>query len=415
MASWVALSEKFGRLPFEQLFEPAISLAERGFLVSPIIGRLWGLAADRWGDQPGFAAHFLPDGRAPAVGERFASADVAQTLQAIATTRGEAFYRGDLAEKIAADAARNGAAMTLEDLAGFEPEWCGTIAQTFDDVTLHEIPPNGHGIAACLALAMLSHADIRTHDVNAPAAMHLMIETIKLAFADAAAHVGDPSAMPLRPRDLLDPDYVASRAALIDPNRAQNFGAGAPKPGGTVYLCAADADGMMVSFIQSNFVGFGSGVVVPGTGISLQNRGCGFSLEPGHPNVVERGKRPYHTIIPGFLMKDDAPLMAFGVMGGMMQPQGHVQMVLRTQPWGQDPQTAADAPRWRATEGLGLACEEAMGTQTLQALSDLGHEIVTEALDNAFGFGGAQIIHRLPGGGYAGGSDPRKDGSVYGF
>jgi len=214
---------------------------------------------------------------------------------------------------------------------------------------------------------------------------------------------------------MLDDGYLRDRAALIDPARVQDFGAGAPKRGGTVYLAAADSGGMMVSYIQSNYAGFGSGVVVPGTGIHLQNRGCGFTLEPGHPNAAGGGKRPFHTIIPGFLTENGAPRMAFGVMGGPMQAQGHVQMVLRTQIWGQDVQTAVDAPRWRVTEGLGVACESAMPKEALDELAALGHEITLETPDSAFGFGGAQLIHRLDSGVYAGGSDPRKDGCAAGF
>lgn len=214
---------------------------------------------------------------------------------------------------------------------------------------------------------------------------------------------------------MLDAAYLAERAKLIDLSRAQDFGAGAPKRGGTVYLTAADASGMMVSYIQSNYAGFGSGVAVPGTGIHLQNRGWGFSLDPKSPNVVGSGKRPFHTIIPGFLMGGAEPIMSFGVMGGPMQAQGHLQMFLRTQLWGQDPQMAADAPRWRVTEGLGVACETTLPATTLEALSGLGHALALEEPDIAFGFGGAQLIHRLPDGGYAGGSDPRKDGAAVGF
>ncbi len=202
---------------------------------------------------------------------------------------------------------------------------------------------------------------------------------------------------------------------MIDPKRAQDFGSGAPRRGGTVYLAAADANGMMVSFIQSNYQGFGSGCVVPGTGIHLQNRALGFSLDPAHPNAVGPRKRPFHTIIPGFVMKGQEPLMAMGVMGGPNQAQGHVAMVLRTLVYGQEVQTAVDAPRWRITQGLGVACEPSMARDTLQTLSELGHDITVETPDTAFGFGGAQLVRRLDGGGYAGGSDPRKDGAAVGF
>ncbi len=412
----VELQRKFGSLPFEKLFEPAVGYAENGFIVTQIIGKLWGIAEIKLREQPGFADHFLPSGKAPKAGERFTNNAAAATLTSIAETNGESFYRGCLAEKIVADAQKHGAALSLDDLAGNEPEWCGTINQKFDNFALHEIPPNGQGIAACMALGMLAHTNIGEFGPEDPQAMHFMLEALKLAFRDSAAFVADPAHMTDVAADyLLNPDYLAYRAALIDPNRAQNFEAGAPKKGSTVCLSAADADGMMVSFIQSNYAGFGSGVVVPDTGIHLQNRGCGFSLEEGHPNQLDGGKRPFNTIIPGFLMGDKDPIMAFGVMGGMMQAQGHVQMALRTQLWGQDVQTAADAPRWRVTEGLGVSCEESMDPKILQELSDMGHAIQTEKPDLAFGFGGAQLIHRLNGGGYAGGSDPRKDGGSYGY
>ena len=417
IAGWVMLHEKFGKLPFEKLFEPAINYAQNGFVVSPIIGKMWGLATNELHDQPGFAEHFMPAGKAPRAGERFTSHAAAQTLRSIAETRGESFYRGHLAEKMVAHSAQHGGVMSLDDLANNKADWCGTVSQQFDGFSLHEIPPNGQGIAACMALGILANTGIR--DCAGPddvQSLHLMLEAMKLAFRDSAAYVADQAAMTdIMVEHLLDPDYLAARAALIDPFKAQDFNSGSPRKGGTVCLSAADASGMMVSFIQSNYAGFGSGVVVPDTGIHLQNRGCGFCTEPGHPNEVAGSKRPFHTIIPGFLMGDTDPIMAFGLMGGMMQAQGHLQMVLRTQLWGQDVQTAADAPRWRVTDRLGVSCEEAMDKKTLQALADMGHAIEVEKNDLAFGFGGAQLIHRLDAGGYAGGSDPRKDGGSYGY
>lgn len=416
VGGWVALSERFGRLPFADLFEPAIRYAEGGFSVSPVIGTLWSNGAQQLHEQPGFRDHFMPGGRVPVSGERFVNPDAARSLRLIAETKGEAFYRGELAERIAADAAKHGAALTVDDMAANAPDWCGTVQKDFDGVELHEIPPNGQGIAACMTLGMLRHTAIRDYHPEDSKALHLMWEAMKLAFRDSDAYVADPAWMKgVSAADLLDDAYLAERAKLIDPKRAQDFEAGAPKHGGTVYLCAADSDGMMVSYIQSNYAGFGSGVVVPGTGIHMQNRGLGFTLEPGHPNEVGPGKRPFHTIIPGFMTKGGVPEMAFGVMGGPMQAQGHVQMILRTQLWGQDVQTAVDAPRWRVTEGLGVACETAMPSDALQTLTDLGHQIVLESPDSAFGFGGAQLIHRLKDGGYAGGSDPRKDGCAAGF
>jgi len=416
VAGWVELHRKFGKLPFEKVFEPAIHYAEHGFVVSPIIGKSWGLGGDNLKNEPGFADHFLPNGRAPFAGERFVNVAAAKTLTAIAESKGEAFYKGALAELIAADAKKHGSALTLDDLANNQPDWCGTVSQQFDHFSLHEIPPNGQGISACMALGMLAHTGVRELSPDDPQALHLMIEAVKLAFRDAAAYVADSAYMTeVTPEHLLNADYLAERATLIDTTKAQDFSSGAPKSGGTVCLSAADASGMMVSFIQSNYAGFGSGVVVPGTGIHLQNRGCGFTVEPGHPNEIGGNKRPFHTIIPGFVMGANDPIMAFGLMGGMMQAQGHVQMCMRTQVWGQDVQAAADAPRWRVTDGLGVAVEETMNTSLVQALIDLGHDITVEKPDLAFGFGGAQLIHRLDSGGYAGGSDPRKDGGAYGM
>jgi gamma-glutamyltranspeptidase / glutathione hydrolase len=414
VSAWVALSRRFGRLPFADLFAPAIAYAEGGFAVSPTVAVLWEKGATRLADQPGFAETFLPGGRAPRAGELFRNPALAATLRTIAETEGEAFYRGEIAARIAADAARHGAALTEDDLAAHAPDWCGTISHAFGGYDLHEIPPNGQGIAALIALGLLAHTDVAGRAPDDPQALHLQIEAMKLALADADRFVADPAHMDTTPAALLDPDYLARRATLIDPARAQVAEAGAPRHGGTVYLTAADEGGMMVSFIQSNYMGFGSGVVVPGTGIHLQNRGAGFTLEPGHPNEVGPGKRPFHTIIPGFVMRDGAPEMSFGVMGGPMQAQGHVQMVMRCLIAGQNPQAAADAPRLRFVAGRAVAMETAMPAATQAALAALGHEIRLEPPDNAFGFGAAQLIRRAPAG-YVAGSDHRKDGCAVGF
>lgn len=416
VSGWVAVSERFGKLPFETLFEPAIQYAESGFAVSPVIAKLWERGGNLLGKQPGFAANFMPGGRTPVAGELYSNPDTARSLRLIAETRGKAFYQGELAEKIEAFAIEHGAAMRVSDLAEHNADWCGTIQKSFDDVTLHEIPPNGQGIAGLMALGILDHTPIRELDADDPRALHFQIEAMKLALKDTEAYVGDLDHMTqVTPEDMLDPGYLAERAKLIDPSKATDFKIGEPAERGTVYLTAADESGMMVSFIQSNYAGFGSGVTVPGTGIHLQNRGAGFSLDPASQNVVGPGKRPFHTIIPAFLMRGDAPLMSFGVMGGPMQAQGHLQMTLRTQLWGQDVQMAVDAPRWWVTGGLGLACETTFPEATLQSLVDLGHAVDLEAPDNAFGFGGAQLIARLDNGVYAAGSDPRKDGQAVGF
>jgi gamma-glutamyltranspeptidase / glutathione hydrolase len=415
VSAWVDLSTRFGRLPFERLFEPAIAYAENGFHVSPVIAELWRRGAAELKNQPGFAETFMPGGRAPLAGELFRSPGHARSLRLIASSRGEAFYRGELAERIAAFARQHDAAISEADLAEHTNDWCGTIHQDFADAALHEIPPNGQGIAALMALGIIKAAGASDLVLDNSDALHLQIEATKLAFADVYAYAADLRYMTrITVADLLDPAYLASRATLIDRRRAQVLGAGAPTTGGTVCLATGDADGMMVSYIQSNYSGFGSGVVVPGTGISLQNRGFGFTLAEGHPNQVGPNKRPFQTIIPGFVMQGKEPLMAFGLMGGPMQAQGHLQIMLRTQLWGQDPQTAADAPRWRYVAGLKVAIESGVSDEVAADLAGRGHDIVREPPDSAFGFGGAQLVRRIEGG-YAAGSDPRKDGHAAGF
>lgn len=417
VSAWVALSDKFGKLPFADLFEPAIRHARDGFGVTPIIGMLWQSVSDQQAQQAGFKEMFMPGGRVPAPGERFASAEQAASLEAIAATRGEAFYRGELAAKIAACMADNGGALSTADLDEHRADWVPPLTVDAFGLRLGEIPPNGQGIAALIALGILERTDVKSHSVDSVASFHLQMEAMKLALADLAAHVGDPSAMTLPSEAFLTSDYLDRRAKLIDPEKAQDPGAGAPSPGGTVYLAAGDASGMMISYIQSNYMGFGSGVVVPGTGISLQNRGASFNLRSGHPNEVGPKKRPMHTIIPAFLNNSAGkPLMAFGVMGGHMQAQGHLQMVVRTQLFGQNVQAAIDAPRWRMTGGRTVAMEPGLPDAVYTGLRAMGHEVEIESdPDAAFGFGGAQLVQKRETGGYAAGSDPRKDGSAAGF
>jgi gamma-glutamyltranspeptidase/glutathione hydrolase len=415
VSGWAALSQRFGRLPFERLAAPAIRHAREGFAVTPIIADLWARVAPILKDQPGFAEVFMPGGRAPAAGEIFRSEAHARSLEEVAATRGEAFYRGRLAEAIAARAKQDGGALSLEDLGAHQAEWVEPLSQAFAGHVVHELPPAGQGVATLMALGMLGTLGSISGEPDDPWYGHLVIEATKLALADLYAHVGDRDAMTVRPKDLLDPAYLAARAELIDSSQAGDPGRGAPQPGGTVCLSTADAEGMMVSFIQSNYLHFGSGVVVPGTGISLQNRGAGFVLAPGHPNAVGPRKRPFHTIIPGFVTDaDGAPRMAFGLMGGPMQAQGHVQMALRILAGGQNPQAAADAPRWRLTGGLGLAVEPEMDERAVETLRSLGHEVTLESDKEALNFGGAQIVLRTEGG-YVAGSDPRKDGLAIGL
>ena len=411
VSAWVELHAKFGKLPFERLFEPAISYGSKGFLVSPTIAEQWAAQVPLFASQPGFAETFMPGGRAPSPGELVTLPDHAATLELIATTHGEAFYRGELAAKLEAHASANGGAMRAGDLAAHHADWVGTMSGGYRGYTLHEIPPNGQGIVALIALGILQHFDMSSFAIDSADSVHMQIEAVKLAFADAQAYVADIEHMTVRPEHLLDQEYLRQRATLIDRDRAKSASAGTPR-GGTVYLTAADASGVMVSMIQSNYMGFGSGVVVPGTGISLQNRGADFTVAPGHPNQVGPNKRPYHTIIPGFLSKDGAPVMSFGVMGGPMQPQGHAQVVARIVDHDQNPQAACDGPRFRWAQGLQVCCENGFPASTLDELRRRGHELVTT--DDYNQFGSCQAIWRLDDG-YLGVSDPRRDGQAAGL
>ncbi|MSQ72731.1 MAG: gamma-glutamyltransferase family protein [Betaproteobacteria bacterium] len=410
---WAEMSKRFGKLPFEKLFEPAIDYATNGFPVSPFIATRWDQQVNELKVQPGFPEAFMPGGRAPRAGEMFRFPDQAKTLARIAATRGEAFYRGELAEKLEAHAKANGGAMTRADLAAHTNEWVGTITQDYRGLTMHEIPPNGQGIVCLIALGILAHFDMASHPVDGPDSMHLQIEALKLAFADGTRYIADAQAMDVTSAQLLDPAYLKQRAALIDMKRAQDFGHGTPPKGGTVYLAAADAGGMMVSMIQSNFMGFGSGVVVPGTGISLQNRGSGFNLQAGHPNCVAPNKRPYQTIIPGFVTKNGVPVTTLGLMGGTMQPQGHLQLLVRMADYGQNAQAALDGPRFRIVQGMDINFEHEVAPATSSELARRGHNVV-ELAPGYMDFGCGQLLYRLDEG-YAAASDARRDSLAVGF
>jgi gamma-glutamyltranspeptidase/glutathione hydrolase len=420
VSAWVALSERFGRLPFADLMAPAAEIAERGYAVPVVVQRKWAAAVAELQGQPGFAGSFLPNGRAPQVGERFRFPAAARALRAIGDTRGAAFYQGEIAQAIARFSAAHGGSLTAADLAAHRPEWVTPLAQDYRGYSLHEIPPSGQGIAAQMALGMLQHFDLASLPPDGVAAQHLQIEAMKLAFADVYRYVAEPSSMAVTAAQMLDGAYLHSRARRIDMTQAQDFGPGNPARGGTIYLTAADERGMMVSFIQSNYMGFGSGCVEPSFGISLQNRGHGFSTDPaGHnpANLVAPGKRPFHTIIPAFLTQDGQPVMSFGVMGANMQPQGHVQTLVRMIDHGQNPQAACDAPRWRVNTGLDINVEAAMDPATVAGLRALGHHI--GVIDDPYqDFGAGQFIWRLgdPGAeGYVAASDPRRDGQAVGF
>jgi gamma-glutamyltranspeptidase/glutathione hydrolase len=422
VAGWSLLHGRLGRLAFADVLAPAVEYAERGFAVSAVVHDKWQRAIPLLKDGPGFAEHFMPRGRAPQIGEHFVLSGAALTLKLLARHGGAAFYRGEIADGIERHARSTGGELRASDLAAYwdfvqANGWVGTISTRFSGHELHEIPPNGQGIAALSCLGMLRHTALADYAVDSADWHHVLIEAMKLAFADTYAHVADPRTMTVGSAELLDDGYLAQRASRIDMQRALTHPAGTPPLGGTIYLTAADAGGMMVSLIQSNYMGFGSGVVVPGYGISLQNRGYGFSLDAASPNAVAPGKRPFHTIIPAFLTKDGMPQMSFGVMGGNMQPQGHVQTLVRMLLSQQQPQAACDAPRWKVMQGVDIEVENAMPLAVVDELARRGHRI-SRANDSYMDFGSGQFIWRLGDpavDGYVAASDSRRDGLAAGY
>jgi gamma-glutamyltranspeptidase/glutathione hydrolase len=409
VSGWVALWERFGSRPFAELLAPAIGFARDGFPVLPKMAALWAQAPQRYAQFDEFRRVFLPSGRAPAVGERFTLPELARSLELIADSRGAALYHGELAERLAQAARAAGAALTREDLERHEPRFVTPIGVDFHGARVYEPPPNGQGLAALIALGILRHLPLERLGPHHPDAVHFQLEAMKLAFADCKRHVADPARMRISTDELLSDARLSRLAELVGAGRAA-----LPLPGprpdhGTVYASLADRDGRMVSLIQSNYLGFGSGVVVPRTGISLQNRGLGFSLDPEHPNVVTGGALPYHTIMPGMLLEGGQARMSFGVMGGHMQPQGHVQMVLRTRLFGEDPQAACDGPRWYLAPDGRVALEPELEAALGPALRERGHALM--ASPATILFGGAQLIYKLDSF-YCAGSDPRKDGQA---
>jgi len=419
LSGWDALLHRFGTITLAQALAPAIGYAEDGFPVTPVIAQDWASEAARLARDDGARATFLVDGtRAPRAGEWFTNPDLARSLRLIAAQGPAALYGGELGQKIVTRVAQLGGYLTLDDLRDHRPEWVEPISAPFKGYNVWELPPNNQGVAALEMLRIVEPYDLRAMGHNSAPYLHLLIEAKKLTFADAARYVGEPTAMRTPATALLDDRFVAARRALIDPRHA----ADRPDPGTaltaseTIYLTVADSEGNMVSFINSLFDAFGSGVVVPGTGFALQDRGAGFTLETGLPNTVAPGKRPFHTLIPAFVTKRDAqgveqPWMSFGVMGGSMQPQGHLQVLLNLLVFGMDLQDAVDAPRFRHLEVRRVALEAPVGEPVRSALMALGHVIVDE---RTVAFGGAQAIIRLPRG-YAAGSDPRKDGMAAGY
>ncbi|HEU5139660.1 MAG TPA: gamma-glutamyltransferase [Bacillales bacterium] len=413
-SAWTSLSQRFGKLPLREVMQPAIDYAENGYPISPILGKFWGKAYENFKDRlkgevfESWFNTFAPKGRAPKIGELWASPGHAETLRQIADSQAESFYRGELAEKIAAFSESSGGYITAEDLANYQPEWVDPIHVNYRGYEVWEIPPNGQGLVALQALNLLKGFDFDTKD--AVETYHKQMEAIKLSFVDGKKYISDSRHMEQSVKHMLSDTYADTRRNFIGESAIMPE-PGTPPKGGTVYLAAADGDGNMVSFIQSNYMGFGSGVVVPETGISLQNRGHNFSLDPTHSNALQPGKRTYHTIIPGFLTKGQKAVGPFGVMGGFMQPQGHVQVIMNTVDFHLNPQAALDAPRWQWFEKKKVAVENTFPHHIASALADKGHDIQIALEPNSFGRG--QIIWRDPESGVlVGGTESRTDGSI---
>ncbi len=412
-ACWAELASRFGKLPLIESMRPAIAYAREGFPVSPVVSDLWEAAfrvyrAQRGEEFQHWFDAFAPRGRVPAPGEPWRQADQAETLEKIALSNAQTFYRGELAEKIDAFFRRFSGYLAIDDLAAFRPEWVEPVKVGYRGCEVWEIPPNCHGIVALMALNILSGFQLDGMD---PAeACHLQIEALKLAFADGLEYITDIRRMKVGVEDLLSDGYAARRRALIG-EEALSPPPGNPHRGGTVYLATADGEGNMVSYIQSNYMGFGSGMVVPGTGIALNNRGSCFSCDPAHSNCLEPGKKPYHTIMPGFLTRGGDPVGPFGFMGGFIQPQGHVMVMVNALDFHLNPQAALDAPRFRWQGGKAVEVEARFPRRLADALTRKGHQVEYAPEDDR-NFGRGQIIWRTGEGVLAGGSEPRADGQV---
>ncbi|MCL2363555.1 MAG: gamma-glutamyltransferase family protein [Defluviitaleaceae bacterium] len=406
VGGWVALNKRFGKLTLAECLAPAVEYARNGYPLSPTLAKFWGNAVRVFGKFKNDAAFapwfetFAPNGRAPDAGEVWSSPGHANTLEEIGATMGESFYHGRLAQEIAAFSAAHDGFLTADDLAAYAPLWDAPLSVKYRGYDVWEMPPNGQGIVALMALGILDGMEPTRHN---------QMEALKLAFVRGMASVTDPQHLRETPAQLLDPAYLAKMRDSITPIACDPAPIPLPK-GGTVYLATADGAGNMVSFIQSNYLGFGSGMVVPGTGIALQNRGSDFSLDPTHVNALAGGKRTYHTIIPGFLTKNGQAVGPFGVMGGYMQPQGHMQVLSNMLDHGMNPQEALDEPRWQWTKGKHFLVEPHFDAEEANTLAQKGHEI--ERAEDVGSFGRGQIILRDENGVLRGGTENRTDGCV---
>ena len=417
LAGWDMLVRTHGRRTLAQLLQPAIAYAREGFPVSPIIAAQWANETAFLQRDSSAAATFLPNGRAPKAGEWFRNLDYARTLQTIADSGIKTFYGGSIGRRMVAHIAALDGFITLDDLKKNAPNWVTPISVPFKGYRVWELPPNNQGIAALEMLRILEPYDLKSMGHNSAAYLHHLIEAKKLAYADLDRFVGDADHLAMPAAQMLTDEFIAERRSHLNATRAQERVDAGPlrTKSETVYLTVADAEGNMVSFINSNYDYFGSGVVVPGTGFVLHNRGASFTLTPGMPNTVAPGKRPFHTLIPGFVTQTiggrEQPYMSFGLMGGGVQAQGHVQFLLNHFVFGMDVQGAIDAPRFRHYDGQRVALEAPITDGVRAALSAMGHMIIEQP---TIAFGGAQAIIRLPKG-FAAGSDPRKDGMAVGY
>jgi gamma-glutamyltranspeptidase/glutathione hydrolase len=423
---WFELHERFGSLPMSTILEPAIRAAREGEPVPQVIAAAWARAEKLFGEMPGFAPVFLPGGKAPGEGEVFRNPGLARAYELIAKKGRDAFYRGPIAKTIVEYSNKHGGFFVEEDFSKHRSEWVDPVSTTYRGVTVWELPPNGQGIAALQMLNILENFDLASIGRDSEDFWHLMVEAKKLAYEDRAKYYADPDFAKVPLEGLLSKEYGRERAALIDMKRAsRRLEAGHPplSHGDTTFLVTADSKGNMVSLIQSNYTGFGSGHVVDEWGFGLQNRGALFNLAEGSANYLEPGKRPFHTIIPAFASRDGVPWLAFGVMGGDMQPQGHVQILVNLLDFGMNLQEAGDASRFYhtgsseptgtvMTTGGTLSLESGIPAEVRRALVKRGHRVV----DTSGRYGGYQAVARDPATGiYSGATESRKDGCALGY
>ena len=419
---WIKLHEKFGNKKFISLFEPTIAYAKDGFPVSELIAYYLDGSAKRFADYPNFKDVWMKNGSTPKKGEIFKNPELAKTLEEISKTKRESFYEGQLASTMANFIQEQGGFLSFEDLKNYQAEWVEPVSSNYRGYDVWELPPNGQGIAALQILNLLEHFDIRAMGLFSAEYIHHFVEAKKLAFADRAKYYADPAFNNIDIETLISKEYAKERLPLIDSNKAAlTDEAGILKQGDTIYLTTADKDGNMVSLIQSNYRGMGSGMVPPGLGFMLQDRGELFSLDPTHANALEGGKRPFHTIIPAFITKDGEPFVSFGVMGGATQPQAHAQIVINLVDFGMNLQEAGDAPRIVHSgssqptdeimlDGGSISLEKGFGEAIEKQLESLGHTIKYDKGS----FGGYQAIMKKDGV-YFGASESRKDGQAAGY